>query len=205
MSELVKMSSQFSGLPMENLIGAPLTAACDAQVMLARATQDFISEVGFETQVDDKGNSNARLRMVNFTFSKPEQRQQSDGSVAIESAQYSLDVPFLAIVAVPTLQIQEVDVNFAMEVKSSFQEASKTDRAASFSAEGQGTVGNLIWSVTASVKVEGSVAASREVQRKSDNSARYFVSVQARQKGTPEGLSRVMDILQQSIAPVPAS
>ena len=73
MSELVKMSSQFSGLPMENLIGAPLTAACDAQVMLARATQDFISEVGFETQVDDKGNSNARLRMVNFTFSKPEQ------------------------------------------------------------------------------------------------------------------------------------
>ena len=36
--ELVRMSDQFQGLSMENLIGGPLTAACESQVMLARAT-----------------------------------------------------------------------------------------------------------------------------------------------------------------------
>ena len=42
------LAEQFSGLPMEELIGGPLLAACDAQVQLARATADFINAVGFE-------------------------------------------------------------------------------------------------------------------------------------------------------------
>ena len=32
---LVNMSNQFAGLPMRDLIGGPLQAACDAQNMLA--------------------------------------------------------------------------------------------------------------------------------------------------------------------------
>ena len=42
------LAEQFSGLPMEELIGGPLRAACNAQVELARATADFINAVGFE-------------------------------------------------------------------------------------------------------------------------------------------------------------
>ena len=42
------LAEQVSGLPMEELIGGPLRAACDAQVELARATADFINAVGFE-------------------------------------------------------------------------------------------------------------------------------------------------------------
>jgi hypothetical protein len=30
MSDLIDMASQFKGLPMGDLIGSPLTAACDA-------------------------------------------------------------------------------------------------------------------------------------------------------------------------------
>ena len=36
--DLVNMSSQFSGLPMKDLIGGPLQAACDAQTLLASAS-----------------------------------------------------------------------------------------------------------------------------------------------------------------------
>ena len=39
---LVNMSNQFAGLPMRDLIGGPLQAACDAQNMLAAATSNFI-------------------------------------------------------------------------------------------------------------------------------------------------------------------
>ena len=45
--ELVDMAEQFRGLPMDQLIGSPLRAACDAQVQLASATADFIKTVGF--------------------------------------------------------------------------------------------------------------------------------------------------------------
>jgi len=41
------MGDQFRGLPMGDLIGGPLTAACDAQVRLANATADFIKVIGF--------------------------------------------------------------------------------------------------------------------------------------------------------------
>lgn len=189
MADLIRMSDQFKGLPMDSLIGGPLTAACDAQVMLAKATSDFITDVGFE----DK-----KVRMVDFSFSKPEEIENADGSIKIVKTDYNVSVPFISIVSVPTLQVDNVDVSFNMEVKSSFSETKKSDRAAAFSAEGGGRIGPF----SVKVKVSGSISSSTESQRKSDNSAKYAVRVTAKQTGTPEGLSRVLDILQQSIAPV---
>ncbi len=63
MSDIVNMSDQFKGLPMADLIGAPLHAACDAQVMLARATADFIKVIGFlppTDPADPNGNGGTR-------------------------------------------------------------------------------------------------------------------------------------------------
>ena len=51
------------------------------------------------------------------------------------------------------------------------------------------------------VKVSGSVATHKENTRSSDNSARYHVEVHAKDTGMPEGLARVLDILQSSVAP----
>lgn len=195
MGELVKMSDQFGGLPMDQLIGGPLSAACDAQVSLARATSDFITDVGF---VKDENGADS-VRMVPFSFNKFEEEPQADGTIQRVEREYEVKVPFISIVSVPTLQVTEVDVNFMMEVKSSFSEATKEDRQASFEAEMKGRVGPF----SVKVKAQGSISSSKETQRSSDNSAKYEVSVKARQSGTPEGLSRVLDILQQSIAPVP--
>lgn len=193
MAELVKMSDQFAGLPMENLIGGPLAAACDAQVNLAKATSDFIENVGLD--------ENKKVRMVDFQFSKPEEIEQADGSITVEAREYNISVPFISIVSVPTLQVQDVDVSFNMEVKSSFSESKKDDRQAAFEAEGSGRIGPF----KVRVKASGSVSSSKETQRTSDNSAKYAVRVTAKQSGTPEGLSRALDILQQGIAPVPVA
>ncbi|TBR44905.1 DUF2589 domain-containing protein [Marinomonas agarivorans] len=176
---------------MDQLIGGPLSAACDAQMSLAKATSDFIETVGF---VDGK------VRYVNFKYDKYEQEDQADGSLKHVKREYDIQIPFIAIVSVPTLQVTEVDINFMMEVKSSFSEKTKTDRQASFEAELEGRIGPF----SVRVKAQGSVSSSKETQRQSDNSAKYDISVKARQSGTPEGLSRVLDILQQSIAPVPS-
>jgi len=192
MSDLVQMSEQFGGLPMDQLIGGPLTAACDAQVSLARATSDFIQDVGFE---DNK------VRYVDFKYDKYEDQVGSDNTVNRVKKEYSLNVPFITIVSVPTLQITEVDINFMMEVKSSFSD--KTSNSKSGTVDATAKAGFGPFSVKATVK--GSVASSKDTQRSSDNSAKYDISLKARQSGTPEGLSRVLDILQQSIAPVPSN
>jgi hypothetical protein len=84
-----------------------------------------------------------------------------------------------------------------MEVRSSFSQTESEDKKGEFSAEA--TIGWGILKATA--KVSGSVASHKENTRKSDNSAKYHVEVHAEDNGMPEGLSRVMDILQTACAP----
>lgn len=198
MAELVKMSDQFQGLPMDSLIGGPLTAACDSQVKLARATADFIKVIGFlpPTQPDKEVGE---TRTAAFKFKRPIELPPSGdsqiSSIGVEEVE--LDVPMLAIVNVPNLSITTVDITFDMEVKSSFSTTAGVDTSASTSASASAGWGPF----SAKVTVQGKVSAHKETTRTSDNSAKYHVSVHAEDRGMPEGLARVMDILQTSIAP----
>ena len=46
--KLVSMARQFSGLPMKELIGAPLVAASEANNMMALSQTKFLLETCFE-------------------------------------------------------------------------------------------------------------------------------------------------------------
>jgi hypothetical protein len=198
--ELVNMSSQFKGLPMGDLIGGPLTAACDSQIKLAQATAEFIRVVGFmppeNANADDKF-AVGKTRTALFRFKRPVDNRDPKDASAIAEEEVEMEVPLLAIVKVPNLSITSVDINFNMEVKSSFSTKESNDYSASMSAE----LG-VNWGVfSAKVNIQGSVSSHKENTRASDNSAKYTVSVRAEDKGMPEGLARVMDILQTAAAP----
>jgi hypothetical protein len=51
------------------------------------------------------------------------------------------------------------------------------------------------------VSISGSVSSHQSNTRSTDNSAKYHVDVRAANHGTPEGLSRVLDILSVAAAP----
>lgn len=53
--------------------------------------------------------------------------------------------------------------------------------------------------------LSGSVSSHSSNTRSSDNSAKYHVDVRATNHGTPEGLSRVLDIIAANLAPMAAS
>jgi hypothetical protein len=193
--ELVNMSSQFKGLPMGDLIGSPLSAACEAQVKLAQATADFIKVIGFLPPPANDPTGVGATRTATFRFKRPVDDPTNAGGIAEEDVE--LEVPLLAIVKVPNLSVTRVDITFDMEVKSSFSQTESEDKKGEFSAEM-----SIGWGVfKASAKVSGSVATHKENTRKSDNSARYHVEVHAEDGGMPEGLARVMDILQTACAP----
>ncbi|MGL5007995.1 MAG: DUF2589 domain-containing protein [Plesiomonas sp.] len=186
---LESMQNQFSGLPMESLIGTPLKAACDAQVMLAQSTVNFIRDVGFE------GN---KTRTADFSYSRHIVTGKDGlGNDIIGKEDVGLEVPVLAIVNIPSLMVDDVDITFDMEVKSAESSKETQDTKGDFSAKAK--LGWGPFSITASVS--GSVATHKENTRSSDNSAKYHVRVHASQAGTPEGLSRVLDIIQDSVAP----
>jgi hypothetical protein len=208
---LVNMADQFKGLPMQDLIGGPLDAAVKANVNLAQATADFINAVGF-TQIwvkknDLKTPTNAAdkdgvlipgpIRVVDFSFERPGTALDENGKPFRTIEAVKIQAPMLAIVPIPNLQVDNVDITFDMEVKSSTSEKSSEDKEGSLDATAK--VGWGPFSVE--VKIHGSVATHKENTRTSDNSAKYHVEVHATNHGMPEGLARILDILAQSQKP----
>lgn len=200
---LVDMASQFKGLPMGELIGGPLQAACDAQVSLANATANFIKVVGFLPPTAEQFKLDAQavgeVRTAAFKFKRPKVIPAADGQgpSTTELEEVELEVPLLAIVKVPSLFIDSVDITFDMEVKSSTSSKESEDKAGKFSADMEAGWGCF----SIKVHLEGSVATHKENTRSSDNSAKYHVAVHATDKGMPEGLARVLDILHSAIVP----
>ncbi len=178
----MSVAEQFGGLDMKNLIGAPLSAAAESSVLLARSTADFINTVGFD--------ADGKVRNVTFGYQKL--TPNDDGTSELQGMK--VDVPMLAIVPIPNLQIDEVNILFDMEVKQSEKSENATDIGATLS--GSAKFGPI------KVSVSGSVSSHMDNTRSSDNSAKYHVDVRATNHGMPEGLSRVLDMMAVSISPV---
>lgn len=175
------IGEQFAGLDMKQLIGGPLSAAAESSTLLAESTANFINKVGF----DQKG----KLRTVAFGYQK--RSSNEDGTTNLDEMQVA--VPMLAIVPIPNLQIDEVNILFDMEVKQSERQESELDLSASASA----SLNLGLFKVS----ISGSVSAHQSNTRSSDNSAKYHVDVRATNHGTPEGLARVLDMMAANVAP----
>lgn len=178
----MSVAEQFSGLNMDKLIGGPLTAASDASINLARSTADFINQVGFD--------ADGKVRTAVFGYQK--RSPNEDGTSNLEEMKVA--IPILAIVPIPNLQIDEVNILFDMEVKQSEKSEESLDLGASIS--GSAKFGPV------KVNITGNVSSHSSNTRSSDNSAKYHVDIRATNHGAPEGLSRVLDMMAASISPV---
>jgi len=185
------IADQFKGLPMSDLISQPLLAAAKAQGQLSNVTQQFIKDVGLE---GDEG-SGYTARTVDFKFKSPVTDKKGNTTLKDND----LNVPLLSIVNVPNLSVKKATVDFSMEVKSSSQDTTTAQTDANVSTKAKYSA----WWSPVSVEMTASVSTSNKSEsvRKTDNSAKYDVHVEARDDGPPEGLMKVLDILNSAIVP----
>jgi len=184
------IASQFTGLPIEDLIVSPIVGMAKGQAKLNDVTWKYISEVAFVTDKD--GATTARSLDVQM------QRAVTDtktGEKTIKTL-YS-KVPMLPLVPLPSLAITSADIEFTMEVKTSEINKDSTDSSASISAEASGG----FWGMKFSVNMSGSVATHKENTRSTDNSAKYNVKVHAEQLPATEGMLKLSDYLTQMLEP----
>src|SRR5882724_7713571 len=97
-------------LTLEQLIGAPLRALVMGQEAAARATVDFVSEVGFETGAD----KNPAIRLLEFDYSHPMPDPSNPGGII--DTPVRLRVPLLTMLPVPNLCISEATVTFGANI-----------------------------------------------------------------------------------------
>jgi hypothetical protein len=198
-----------SSLPFDTLIGAPLTAAIDAQAHGAKATVDFIHDVGFIPAttnedplfpVDSQGQPAAvgdadfgDVRMVTFTYSL------ADGTGA------TVTVPLLTVVPIPYLYISEMTIDFVAKISETITATiNSTDtRATAASAQAKGGWGPVSGSLKASYS--STHTSNSERSSKYQTELTMSVHVRATSESMPKGLSRVLDILASAIKGTPSS
>jgi len=187
---MADITSQFSGLPIEDLIVSPLVGMAKGQAQLNDVTWRYISEVAFTKDKD--GNTTARALDVqmNRVMTNPE-----DGSQSIQKI-YT-QVPMLPLVPLPSLAITSADIEFTMEVKTSEVDKSSKDEEFGFQASASGG----FWGMKYNVSMSGKVSTHKENTRSTDNSAKYNVKVHAEQLPATEGMLKLSDYLTQMLEP----
>lgn len=172
-------TGQLSALPFDNLIGGPLVAAIDASGKAAMSSYTFINSVGF----DDKG----KTRMVTFSYEK-------NGDTL------SLTVPLLAILPIPFIRIESMNINFKANISADTStndtSSSSTQKSASMEASGR------YWFVSAKMNASASSKKDSSSTRDSKYSVEYTmdVNVHAVQDEMPAGLAKVLNIMTDAIA-----
>lgn len=189
------VGDQFKGLDMHSLVAGPLLAACEAQSMLAASTAKFIQDVGLEKSEDGKI---CKVRTTSFSFQRGilGENGKSAGTETV-----NMEIPLLSIVKIPTLAIDDMSITFDMEVKTAEASESSKDKSGEINADAKIGFGPF----SAKVNIKGSISCHEKNTRSTDNSAKYHVSVHAKDYGTPEGLARVLDLLATASTPMSIS
>lgn len=206
-SGLANMAQQFTGLPMDSLIGAPLHAAAGAQQSLAMTQTQYILNTGFNQAKDDKGNITYTPITATIAMGQSQPVVSGDGNVKAANSQLNVDFPLITMVPIPSLAVTSVDITFDMEVKSSYthetdtETASKTHEEGSFDAKGGW--GCLSVEVKGSVSHDSSQSNSDKQSYQKSNDARYHVEVKAEQQPIPDGIKMLLDMFSKNMTMKP--
>ncbi len=176
-------NNALASLPFGAMIGGPLKACVEAQATAAQATWKFIQEVGLNT--DESGQKSAVN--VSFQFIK-------EGKMA------QLNIPLLTIVPIPYIAIRDIDINFKAKIDASASSVSTTHDESS----GGGSVDSKLrfgWFGSADIKANYSSKKDSTATQDSKYSVEYTmdVAVKAGQDSMPAGLSKILDILGNSL------
>ena len=173
------VANKFVDVPIAEQVAAPLVTVCDPQKRLAQSAFEFMQEIGF--------NEEGKPSMVEFNLQRPIEGSTTPQDVTVQ-------VPFIGLVPLPNLLIDDVQVDFQMEVTATETSTEKSSTEGSSSTNCFGGC---------SVNVGGKVSSSRENTRSTNQTARYQVDESNRQQRQTEGLSKLKDIMASCVEPLP--
>lgn len=214
--DLVSMSQQFSGLPMEDLIGAPLNAAAKANAAMALTQTKFLLETCFTKSGDityDDPETGEKVTkysynpvMIDMSLERGVIGYNKDDEPTINVVATKFSLPLLTIIPINSLGINSVDVGFEMEVKSSYSETEHQEQQSETIAEAS-IEGKLGWGIL-SVSVKGTASysskdsATHDTHYEKSNSAKYTINVHAGQLPVPKGVNTIIEAFAQTIQPI---
>jgi hypothetical protein len=214
-NELLSMAQQFSGLPMEDLIGGPLNAAAKANAAMALTQTKFMLETCFNKTEDGKTYKPIMIAMALergvIGYKKTEvnndpAKKEEEMEPVINTITTTFNLPMLTVIPLNSLAVSTVDIGFEMEVKSSFSETEHQEQ--SKETKGEASIeaklgwGPLSVTVKGSASYDSKDSSTHDTHYEKSNSAKYTVSVHAAQLPVPKGVNTIIEAFTQAIQPI---
>ncbi|EDS71339.1 hypothetical protein ANASTE_01038 [Anaerofustis stercorihominis DSM 17244] len=168
----MSINDKFTGLDFEKLIGAPLKASVDANEQLAKSTADFIQNVNF-----DKNEQ----RTVSFKY-----KIKDD-----ENNKINIDVPLLALVPIPSLNMDEINILFDMEVK----DTTKDNLNNKIPENNENAKSSMI-----DISINGSKSSHIKNTKRNTNESKYEVNLKTVNEMAPESLKILLEDINERVS-----
>lgn len=177
--------SQFAGLPIESLICGPILAAARGQQELTALYIDGVKKLAYEDESAKKTNQ------IEFQYERP--IIGADKKVTVQKCK--VEAPLISLVPVPAFTMDELTVDFDMEVKSTELQDDKSHKDASSTVKYNSWFG-LDASIT------GNISSDSEHKRQTDSSATYKIHARAVQQTPSEGMAKLTSLMAQAMEPI---
>ena len=177
--------SQFAGLPIESLICGPILAAARGQQELTALYIDGIKKLASQDESAKKTNQ------IESHYERP--IVGADKKVTVQKCK--VEAPLISLVPVPAFTMDELTVDFDMEVKSTELQDDKSHKDASSTVKYNSWFG-LDASIT------GNISSDSEHKRQTDSSATYKIHARAVQQPPSEGMAKLTSLMAQAMEPI---
>ncbi|RMG74481.1 MAG: DUF2589 domain-containing protein [Chloroflexi bacterium] len=206
---LVSMAQQFTGLPMKSLIGGPLMAAAEANHQMALTQIDYLMSTCFMSTTGGKSSSSPN---GDLTYTPVMIKMQltrgglTETGTGVEKITSTIELPLLTIVPLNALAVDSVDINFVMEVTSSYSQSHSTNSSSHMHEQSsfEGKMDEFLYSVDikGSVTHDASLSTAAQSHYQKSNHATYNVHVHAGQLPLPPGVGVIIQAFANNISPV---
>lgn len=216
-NELVSIAQSFTGLPMSSLIGGPLNAAAEANAAMAATQTKFMLDTCFARKEITPATTPATYTyepvMIQMKLTRgviqPQDAPAGGGPIptpVIVPVTTTFDLPILTIIPLNSLAVDNVDINFEMEVNSSFSnetsETTQTQVKAEASFEAKIGWGPFSATVRGSASYDHNDSSTHSTHYQKSNSAKYTVNVHAGQLPLPKGVNTIIEAYTNAIQPI---
>lgn len=175
-----------STLGLGELLGSLMSAVIQGQQAATASSLQFVEQVGFRAG-DEGEDAVERFRTVTLRYTKLDENQQP--------AEFVLEIPLLAMVAIPTLTVKQAKLSFKYDITEA---ATETPTEPEEAAELPPRLSTLPEFAVRPVLLRGVV--TRAVTSNTRETAGVDIEVTVESEPLPIGLERIIDLTELTVA-----
>ena len=170
-------------IDLSNIIGASLNALVQAEAQAARTTIEFIEKVGFLPDPAAPENDIGSLRMVEFTYIKPDENG--------DPAEFVAKVPVLALLPIPGIRIRTATLEFSAKISDAYTETTSNTQS--------GTGESPNWLGSETMQFRGSLVSSQNTNNTTESNFDLHFMVEIEQTPMTPGMEKLLNLMDLAI------